>query len=69
MLVSNILKIENGVTSLTVIPHLCHLCRKAFTTKSDLTDHLLTHGIHFSDMEEAAPETSSENDSKPYACE
>ncbi|GFY64614.1 hypothetical protein TNIN_641 [Trichonephila inaurata madagascariensis] len=70
MLVSNILKIENGVTSLTVIPHLCHLCRKAFTTKSDLTEHLITHGYQLSEEVETTPsEDSSENDSKPYPCE
>ncbi|GFT06861.1 zinc finger protein [Nephila pilipes] len=43
MFVVNATKIENGPTQLTVVPHVCSICKKAFLQQKTLEEHLQTH--------------------------
>ncbi|GIY37610.1 zinc finger protein 484 [Caerostris extrusa] len=43
MFVVNATKIENGTTRLTVVPHICGICKKAFLQEKALLEHFKTH--------------------------
>ncbi|GFY64613.1 zinc finger protein [Trichonephila inaurata madagascariensis] len=43
MFVVNATKIENGPTQLTVVPHVCSICKKAFLQHKTLEEHFKTH--------------------------